>query len=103
MPSQSSLRNCLASSCLVATLVLLGIPYHADSADLPSPDTYALLETFHGHVCGGSLFGARMGHAAKEALRAAGGEGKLKATVFDLTCRLMGFKSAPAPPTATKP
>ena len=33
-----------------------------------------------------------MGHAAKEALRTAGGEGKLKATVFDLSCPVDGIQ-----------
>ncbi|TLM65873.1 MAG: formylmethanofuran dehydrogenase [Deltaproteobacteria bacterium] len=51
---------------------------------------------FHGHICGGSLFGARMGHAAKEALRAAGGEGKLHATVFDLSCQVDGVQVSAA-------
>jgi len=89
----SSLRTLLAGSCLAMGLVMLAVVQQAAAAtDLPSPETYALLETFHGHVCGGSLFGARMGHAAKEALRAGGGEGKFKATVFDLSCPVDGIQ-----------
>lgn len=82
----------LAGFCIASTLVLSGGVHQATAADLPAPETYALLETFHGHVCGGSLFGARMGHAARESLRAAGGEGKLKATVFDLSCPVDGIQ-----------
>ena len=92
MSLTSSLRTLLAGFCIsVAFILPVGIQQSA-AADLPSPETYALLETFHGHVCGGSLFGARMGQAAKEALRAAGGEGKLKATVFDLSCPVDGIQ-----------
>lgn len=83
----------LTGACLVASFVMLiSVQQAMAAADLPSPETYALLEKFHGHVCGGSLFGARMGHAAREALRASGGEGKLKATVFDLSCPVDGIQ-----------
>lgn len=58
----------------------------------PSEAAYALLEKFHGHVCGGSLFGARLGGAAREALRASGGKGKLKAHYFDLSCPVDGIQ-----------
>ena len=81
----------LAGLCLGVMCVLPGNVAKA-AVDRPSPETYALLETFHGHVCGGSLFGARMGHAAREALRAAGGEGTLHATVYDLSCPVDGIQ-----------
>jgi formylmethanofuran dehydrogenase subunit E len=64
----------------------------ATSAALPDEATYNLLEKFHGHVCAGSLFGARLGVAAKEALHSAGGEGKLKAVYYDLSCPVDGIQ-----------
>ncbi len=88
----SPMRVLLAGFCLGVALIPTIDARQATAADLPTLETYALLEKFHGHVCGGSLFGARMGHAAKEALRAAGGEGKLKATVFDLSCPVDGIQ-----------
>jgi formylmethanofuran dehydrogenase subunit E len=64
----------------------------AVAGDTPPSEAYALLETFHGHVCGGSLFGARLGGAAREALRATGGKGKLKAHYFDRSCPVDGIQ-----------
>lgn len=64
----------------------------AFAAESPSVGTYVQLAQFHGHVCGGSLFGARMGHAARESLRAAGGEGKITARYFDLSCPVDGIQ-----------
>lgn len=64
----------------------------AATAAPPDPAIYAFLEKFHGHVCAGSLFGARLGLAAKEALRSAGGEGKLKARYYDLSCPVDGIQ-----------
>lgn len=45
----------------------------------------------HGHVCAGSIFGARLGLAAKESLSAAGGEGKLTAAYFSHSCPVDGI------------
>ncbi|MHB8843341.1 MAG: formylmethanofuran dehydrogenase subunit E family protein [Nitrospirota bacterium] len=52
------------------------------------------LEKFHGHTCAGSLMGARLGLAAKAALKAAGGEGKLKARYYNLSCPVDGVQIA---------
>jgi len=37
-----------------------------------APALYSQLEKFHGHVCAGSIFGARLGLAAKDALKVVG-------------------------------
>lgn len=60
----------------------------------PDPGLYDFLARFHGHTCAGSLMGARLGLAAKAALKAAGGEGKLKATYFDQSCPVDGIQVA---------
>lgn len=80
--------------CFLLTIAMLLTlsPNFSIASDAPSAETYALLEQFHGHVCGGSLFGARLGQAAKEALRAAGGEGKLKSRYYDLSCPVDGIQ-----------
>lgn len=81
----------------VAIALLLPISVErAAAADPPSPEAFELLENFHGHVCGGSLFGARLGAAAKAALLEAGGEGKLKAHYFDLSCPVDGIQVSAA-------
>lgn len=60
----------------------------------PDPALFATLEKFHGHTCAGSLFGARLGSAALEALRAAGGTGKAKAVYHDHSCPVDGVQVA---------
>jgi formylmethanofuran dehydrogenase subunit E len=58
----------------------------------PEAALHSQLEAFHGHVCAGSIFGARMGLAAKEALKAAGGTGKYTAKYYDLSCPVDGIQ-----------
>lgn len=58
----------------------------------PSPTLFSQLESFHGHVCAGSIFGARIGLAAKEALKKAGGAGKFTAKYYDLSCPVDGVQ-----------
>lgn len=58
------------------------------------PGIFEQLEKFHGHTCGGSLMGARLGLAAKAALKAAGGEGKIKARYYNLSCPVDGVQIA---------
>jgi len=50
------------------------------------------LEAFHGHVCAGSIFGACMDFATKEALKEAGGSGKYTAKYYDLSCAVDGIQ-----------
>ncbi len=60
----------------------------------PDPEFFDFLERFHGHTCAGSLMGARLGLAAKSALKTVGGEGKLKARYFDHSCPVDGIQVA---------
>jgi len=64
------------------------------SPAVPDAAVYESLEKFHGHVCAGSIFGARLGLAAKEALKEAGGTGKFKARYYDLSCPVDGIQVA---------
>ena len=59
-----------------------------------APALFSQLENFHGHVCAGSIFGARLGLAAKDALKAAGGTGKFTARYYDLSCPVDGIQIA---------
>lgn len=60
----------------------------------PTSALFSQLEAFHGHVCAGSIFGARIGLVAKEALKKAGGTGKFKARYYDLSCPVDGVQVA---------
>ena len=79
----------MGSSCLFALILLSltsGIPAtHADPAD----ERYDLLEKMHGHTCAGSLMGARLAIAAREAM---GVDRKFTATYFDLSCPVDGIQ-----------
>jgi len=66
----------------------------ASTVSPPDPALYELLEKFHGHVCAGSLFGARLGLAARLALKEAGGTGKFTARYYDLSCPVDGIQLA---------
>jgi len=50
---------------------------------------YGFLEKLHGHTCAGSLIGARLAMAAREAI---GSGGKFRATYYDLSCPVDGIQ-----------
>lgn len=82
---------CVAFAGVMSLAVSWDMGTAIAGSTVPSP-LFNQLEQFHGHVCAGSLFGARMGVAAREALRDAGGEGRLKARYYDLSCPLDGIQ-----------
>jgi formylmethanofuran dehydrogenase subunit E len=75
-------------------LVITGTGAGIVKATEPSPDLYAALERFHGHTCGGSIMGVRLGLAARAAQERAGMPGKLKAQYFSLSCPVDGIQVA---------
>ena len=83
---------CVAFAGVMSLVVSCNSALAAPAGALPAPALYSQLEAFHGHVCAGSIFGARLGLAAKEALKAAGGKGKFKARYYDISCPLDGIQ-----------
>jgi formylmethanofuran dehydrogenase subunit E len=83
---------CVAFAGVMALAVMGNSSYAGDGN--PTPSLYSQLEAFHGHVCAGSIFGARLGLAAKEALKEAGGTGKFTARYYDLSCPVDGIQVA---------
>lgn len=83
---------CVAFAGVMA-LAVMGSRSHAGDV-MPTPALFSQLEAFHGHVCAGSIFGARLGLAAKEALKDAGGTGKFTARYYDLSCPVDGIQVA---------
>lgn len=82
---------------LFAAVMSLAVSMELAQASPPTPAdiaVYESLEKFDGHVCAGSIFGARLGLAAKKALKEAGGTGKLKARYYDLSCPVGGIQVA---------
>jgi len=82
---------CVAFAGVMSLAISCSTAFAANNAK-PSPALFSQLETFHGHVCAGSIFGARIGLAAKEALKKAGGTGKFTARYYDLSCPVDGVQ-----------
>ena len=79
---------------MIAIGILLfsgGFVWGSDTPSEPN-DIYSFLHRFHGHTCGGSLMGARLGMAAKAALERLGIEGELIAEYFDHSCPVDGIQ-----------
>ncbi|MDF1555387.1 MAG: formylmethanofuran dehydrogenase subunit E family protein [Deferrisomatales bacterium] len=84
----------LASAVVVALGLALVAQISLVWAAEPAPEFYDRLEQMHGHTCGGSLMGARLGFAARRALQEAGATGKVKATYYDHSCPVDGIQLA---------
>lgn len=84
---------CIAFAGVMSMVVMYTSASATDGA-APPEALYSQLESFHGHVCAGSIFGARLGLAAKEALKEAGGTGKFSARYYDLSCLVDGVQMA---------
>ena len=89
-------RRILPCVLFAAVMSLAVSMEQLQAAPVEQPDTvvYDSLEKFHGHVCAGSIFGARLGLAARQTLREAGGTGKFTARYYDLSCPVDGIQVA---------
>lgn len=85
---------CVAFAGFMSLAVSCNHASAASTATAPAAALFSQLESFHGHVCAGSLFGARIGFAAREALKAAGGTGRFTARYYDLSCPVDGIQVA---------
>jgi len=85
-------RNILPCILFAGVMSLAVSLDQAKAAPAPDPSMYELLQKFHGHSCAGSIFGARLGLAAKQALKDAGGTGKFTARYYDLSCPVDGIQ-----------
>ncbi len=86
--------SCVVFACTMSLAGLCSSAFAVVDDNTPTPALYSQLESFHGHVCAGSIFGARIGLAAKEALKAAGGTGKFSAQYYELSCPVDGIQLA---------
>lgn len=91
--SYSKILPCVAFAGIMS-LAVSGSCAIAAGGGSPAAALYSQLEAFHGHVCAGSIFGVRLGLAAKEALKTAGGTGKFTARYYDLSCPVDGIQMA---------
>jgi formylmethanofuran dehydrogenase subunit E len=91
--SRQRIGIAIVCASLLAVLVAATIAFPARGDD-PAPDLWERIAAFHGDLCLGSVMGARIGLAAKSALKEAGGEGRLKSTYYDLSCPVDGIQVA---------
>ena len=82
---------CIVFLLTVAVVLSSDLVELAVAADLDAA-LYASLDKFHGHTCAGSIIGARIGLAAKAAMKHAGGEGRLNSRYFDHSCAVDGIQ-----------
>jgi len=89
-------RNILPCILFAGAMSLVVSLEQAKATTSPSADPalYELLQKFHGHACAGSIFGTRLGLAAKQELKKAGGTGKFIAKYYDLSCPVDGIQLA---------
>ena len=85
-------KNC--RPVVAATILLLCLCSFPALAVESTSSFYKQLHEFHGHTCGGSLMGARLGLAARGALDAEGGSRKYQAEYFDHSCPVDGIQMA---------
>lgn len=90
-PGYYKILPCVAFAGVMSLAISCSNAFAATDAK-SSPNLFSQLEAFHGHVCAGSIFGARIGLAAKEALKKAGGTGKFTAKYYDLSCPVDGVQ-----------
>lgn len=84
---------CVAFAGVMSMAVMYNSATASDDT-VPPQALYSQLESFHGHVCAGSIFGARLGLAAKKVLKEIGGTGKFTGRYYDLSCPVDGIQMA---------
>jgi len=89
-------RNILPCILFAGVMSLVVSLEQAKATAAPSADPamFELLQKYHGHTCAGSIFGARLGLAAKQALKDAEGTGNFIAKYYDLSCPVDGIQLA---------
>lgn len=90
--SKKPLKSCYF--IVLTIFIFIGFSSLSVLAEKIPSNFYQQLHEFHGHTCGGSLMGARLGLAARNALDKMGGSRKYKAKYFDLSCPVDGIQMA---------
>ena len=86
------LKHNIISMIAIGIILFLGGFVWGSDTPAKTNGIYDFLHRFHGHTCGGSLMGARLGLAAKAVLERLGRVGKLKAEYFDHSCPVDGIQ-----------
>jgi formylmethanofuran dehydrogenase subunit E len=81
-----SILPCVAFAGVMSLSVSCNSALTVPAGASPAAALLHQLATFYGHICAGSIFGARLGFAASEALKNKGATGGFRARYYDLTC-----------------
>jgi formylmethanofuran dehydrogenase subunit E len=83
---------CVAFAGVMALSVSCNSALAAPAGAGPASALLQQLAAFYGQACAGSIFGARLGFAASEALKKMGGRGRFRARYYDLSCPVEGTR-----------
>ncbi len=84
-------KNIFNSKKLSILLLATGLTFGGNTGT-DITNVYDHLHKFHGHTCAGSLMGARLGIAAKAALKRLGAKGTFMAEYFSRSCPVDGIQ-----------
>jgi formylmethanofuran dehydrogenase subunit E len=88
--SYLNILPCVAFAGVMSLSVSCNSAMGAQAGAAPAGALVNQLATFYGQACAGSIFGARLGFAASEALKKKGGKGGFRARYYDLSCPVEG-------------
>ena len=88
--SHLNILPCVAFAGVMSLSVSCNSAMGAQAGATPVGALVNQLATFYGQACAGSIFGARLGFAASEALKKNGGRGGFRARYYDLSCPVEG-------------
>ena len=91
--SYLNILPCVAFAGVMSLSVSCNSALGAQAGATPAGVLVNQLATFYGQACAGSIFGARLGFAASEALKKKGGRGGFRARYYELSCPAEGTKS----------
>ena len=92
--SYLNILPCVAFAGVMSLSVSCNSAMGAQAGATPVGALVNQLATFYGQACAGSIFGARLGFAASEALKKKGGRGGFRARYYDLSCPAAGTATA---------
>jgi formylmethanofuran dehydrogenase subunit E len=88
--SYLNILPCVAFAGVMSLSVSSNSALGAFAGAMPAKALLNQLATFYGQACAGSIFGARLGFAASEALKKKGGRGGFRARYYELSCPAEG-------------
>ena len=90
--STITMLPCVAFAGVMSLSVACNCAFGAPAGATPAAALLKQLAAFYGQLCAGSIFGARLGFAASEALKNKGATGVFRARYYELCCPVDGIR-----------